>query len=55
MSPAQWVNCWADKLATAALIATGEAYEFISSILLLEKVCMEIAREQVIGSQKCDY
>jgi hypothetical protein len=21
MSPAQWVNCWADKIATAALIA----------------------------------
>jgi hypothetical protein len=29
MSPVQRVNCWADKLATAALIAAVEAKEFI--------------------------
>jgi hypothetical protein len=39
MSPAQQVNCGADKLATAALMAMLEANEFISSIFLLEKVC----------------
>ncbi len=38
MSPAQQVNCQADKLATAALIAAVEANEFISSIFPLEKV-----------------
>jgi hypothetical protein len=32
MSPAQRVNCRADKLATAALIAMVDANEFISSI-----------------------
>jgi hypothetical protein len=42
MSPAQRVNCRADKLATAALMATVEANEFISSIFLLEKFCIEI-------------
>jgi hypothetical protein len=52
MSPAQWVNCRADKLATVALIATVEANEFILSILLLEKVCVEIAGEQFTGSPK---
>jgi hypothetical protein len=50
MSPAQQVNCQADKLATAALIAVVEANEFISSIFPLEKVCIEIARERVMGS-----
>ncbi len=40
MSPAQWVNCRADKLATAALIAAVKANEFISSIFPLEKVCV---------------
>jgi hypothetical protein len=49
MSPAQWVNCWVDKLATVALIAAVEANEFISSISPSEKVCMEISREQVMG------
>jgi hypothetical protein len=38
MSPAQRVNCRADKLATAALIAAVEANEFISSIFPWEKV-----------------
>jgi hypothetical protein len=52
MSPAQPINFWADKLATAALIAAVEANEFISSIFPLEKVCMEIAGEQVTGSPK---
>ncbi len=52
MSPAQQVNCWADKLATAALIAAVEANEFISSIFPLEKVYVEIAGEQVTGSPK---
>ncbi len=52
MSPAQWVNCWADKLATAALIAAVEANEFTSSIFLSEKVCVEIAGERVTGSPK---
>jgi hypothetical protein len=45
ISPAQQVNCWADKLATVALMATVEANEFISSIFLSEKVCVEIAGE----------
>jgi hypothetical protein len=52
MSPAQQVNCRADKLATAALIAAVEANEFISSIFPLEKVCVEIAGEWVTGSTK---
>ncbi len=52
MSPAQQVNCRADKLATAALVAAEEANEFISSIFLLEKVCIEIAGEWVKGSPK---
>jgi hypothetical protein len=37
MSPAHWVNCQADKLATAALMAMIEANEFISSIFPSEK------------------
>jgi hypothetical protein len=37
MSPAQQVNCRADKLATAALMAAVEVNEFISSIIPLEK------------------
>jgi hypothetical protein len=37
MSPAQRVNCQADKLATVALVATVEANEFISSIFPSEK------------------
>ncbi len=52
MSPAQQVNCRADKLATAALMAAAEANEFISSIFLLEKVCVDIAREWVMGTPK---
>ncbi len=52
MSPAQQVNCRADKLATAALVAVGEANEFISRIFPSEKVCVEIARERVMGSPK---
>jgi hypothetical protein len=52
MSPAQRLNCRADKLATAALMATVESNEFISSIFLLEKVCTEIAGERVTGSPK---
>jgi hypothetical protein len=52
MSPAQRVNFRADKLATAALIAMVEANEFISSIFLSEKVCVEIAREWVTGFPK---
>jgi hypothetical protein len=52
MSPAQRVNCQADKLATAALIAMVEPNEFISSIFLLDKVCVEIAGEQVTGFPK---
>ncbi len=52
MSPAQRVNCRADKLATAALIATVEANKIISSISLSEKVCVEIVGEQVMGSPK---
>ncbi len=49
-SPAQGVNCRADKLATAALITVVEANEFISSIFPSEKVCVEIAGERVTGS-----
>ncbi len=52
MSPAQRVNCWADKLATVALIAVVEANEFISSIFLSEKVCAEITGEGVCSPQK---
>ncbi len=52
MSPAQQVNCRADKLATATLITMVEANEFISSIFPLEKVCVEIAGEWVTGSPK---
>ncbi len=50
MSPAQQVNCWADKLATTALMATVEANEFVPSIFLSEKVYVEIAGEWVTGS-----
>jgi hypothetical protein len=52
MSLAQQVNCRADKLATAALMAAVKANEFISIIFPLEKVCIEIAREWVTGSPK---
>ncbi len=52
MSPAQRVHFWADKLATAALIAAVEANDFISSIFPSEKVCVEISGEQVTGSPK---
>jgi hypothetical protein len=56
MSPAQWVYCRADKQATATLIAAVEETEFISSIFLSEKVCIEIAGEQVSGfPQKIDH
>ncbi len=52
MSPAQRVNCRADKLATAALMAMVEANEFISGIFPSEKVCVEIAGEWIMGSPK---
>ncbi len=52
MSAAQRVNCQADKLSTAALIAAVEANEFISTIFPSEKVCVEIAGEWVTGSPK---
>ncbi len=52
MSPAQQVNCRADKLATATLIAAVEANEFISSIFPSKKVCIEIAVERVTESPK---
>jgi hypothetical protein len=52
MSPAQQVNCRADKLATAALMTTVEANEFISSIFPSKKVCIEITGERVTGSPK---
>jgi hypothetical protein len=52
MSPAQWVNFQADKLATVALIAVVEANDFISSIFPLKKVCVEISGERVMGSPK---
>ncbi len=52
MSPAQRVNCRADKLATAALIAAVETNEFISSIFSSEKVSVEISGEPVAGSPK---
>jgi hypothetical protein len=52
MSQAQQVNCRADKLATAALMAAVKANEFISSIFPWEKVCIEIAGEWVTGSPK---
>jgi hypothetical protein len=52
MSSAQQVNCRVDKLATAALMATVEANEIISSIFPSEKVCAEIAGEWVMGSPK---
>ncbi len=50
--PAHRVNYWADKLATAALIATVEAHELISSIFPSEKVCMQIAGELVMEFPK---
>jgi hypothetical protein len=50
MSPAHWVNCQADKLATAALMTTIEANEFISSIFPSAKVCVEIDGEWVTWS-----
>jgi hypothetical protein len=49
MSPAQRVNCRAEKLATVALMVGVEANEFVSSIFLSEKICVEIAGEQVTG------
>ncbi len=52
MSPTQQVNCRADKLATAALMAALEANKFISSIFPLEKVRIEITGERVTGSPK---
>ncbi len=38
MSPAQQVNCRADKLATVALMVAVDANGFISSIFPSEKV-----------------
>jgi hypothetical protein len=52
MPPAQQVNCQADKLATAALITAVESNEYILSIFLSEKVCVEISGERVTGSPK---
>jgi hypothetical protein len=52
MSPEQRVNCRADKLATAALIAAVDTNKFISSIFPLEKVCVEITGEGITGSPK---
>jgi hypothetical protein len=52
MSPSQQVNCWADKLAMAALMATVEANDFILSIFPSEKACVEISGEQVTGFPK---
>jgi hypothetical protein len=52
MSPAQRINCRADKPETTALIAMVEANEFISSIFLSENVCVEIAGDQVMESPK---
>ncbi len=52
MSPAQQVNCRADKLATAALIAAVEANDFISRIFPSEKVCEVISGERITGSLK---
>jgi hypothetical protein len=52
MSPAQRVNCQADKVATAAFMAVVEANKLISSIFLSEKVCIEITGERVTGSPK---
>ncbi len=49
MSPAQRVNCRADKLATAALIATVEANDFITSIFPSDTVCVEISGEGLTG------
>jgi hypothetical protein len=39
MSPAQWLNCQADKLATVTLITTVEANEFISSMFRRKCLC----------------
>ena len=47
MLPAQRVNCCEDNIATAALIAAVDTNEFILSIFLSEKVCVEISGEQV--------
>jgi hypothetical protein len=52
MSPAQQVDCWANKLATVTLIAAVEANKFISSIFWSEKVCVEITGERFTGSPK---
>jgi hypothetical protein len=52
MPPAQRVNCQADKLATAALIAAVEANDFISSIFPLEIVCGKISGIKARGSPK---
>jgi hypothetical protein len=52
ISPAQWVNFRAGKLATVALIATVEANEFISRIFPSGKFFVEIAREWDTGSPK---
>ena len=55
MSPAQRVNCWVNKLTMAALIATVEANEFMSSIFLSEKVCVEISGERSWGPEKYNH
>jgi hypothetical protein len=45
MLPEQRVNCHANKLTTAALIAAVDTNEFILSIFPSEKVCVEISGE----------
>ena len=52
MSPEQWVNCHANKLATAALIAAVDTNEFILSTFPSKKVCVEISGERITGSPK---
>ena len=55
MLPAQRVNCCEDNIATAALIAAVDTNEFILSIFLSEKVCVEISGERVTAPPpKCN-
>ncbi len=52
MSPAQRVNCWADKLATVALIAAVEANEYILSIFPSEKYVLKSPGNKSSGLPK---
>jgi len=52
MSPEQWVNCRADKLATVALITAVDTKEFILRIIPSKKVYVEISGEWITGSTK---